>query len=89
MAEKMCQSIFSFYYSSNVESLSADNSRAVPTSFSKEKISSFKVLSGHFYGQSCLKTVRGSLLTLKAPKLRLQQTTNFATSFLIFEKDKV
>ena len=35
-----------------------------PTTFSTEKISfSLKLLSGHFYGQFCIKTVRGPSFT--------------------------
>ena len=38
----------------------ADKSRVEPTIFFIEKMSfSFKLFSGHFYGQSFIKTVRG------------------------------
>ena len=48
-------------YLPNVNSLFVDNSRAKPTTFSEEKVLfSLKLLSGHFYGQSCIKTVRGA-----------------------------
>ena len=40
----------------------ADNSRVEPTIFLMEKVSfSLKLLSGDFYGQSFIKTVRGPL----------------------------
>ena len=40
--------------------LFADNSRVEPTIFMMEKLSfSIKLFSGHFYGQSFIKTVRG------------------------------
>ena len=44
----------------------ADNSSVEPTIFFIEKISfSLKLFSGHFYGQSFIKTVRGPLLSNK------------------------
>ena len=36
-----------------------DKSRVEPTIFFIEKIFSLKLFSGHFYGQSFIKTVRG------------------------------
>ena len=45
---------------SNEKNTFADNSRVEPTIFLMEKLSfSFKLLSGDFYGQSFIKTVRG------------------------------
>ena len=42
-----------------------DKSRVKPTIFFIEKISlSLKLFSGHFYGQSFIKTVRGPLCNL-------------------------
>ena len=47
-------------YLSNEKNTFADNSRVEPTIFLKEKLSfSVKLFSGHFYGQSFIKTVRG------------------------------
>ena len=43
-----------------------DKSRVEPTIFFIEKISfSLKLFSGHFYGQSFIKTVRGPLINSK------------------------
>ena len=48
-------------YLFNVKSLFVDNWKAEPTAFSTEKISiSLKQLSGQFYGQSFISTVRGA-----------------------------
>ena len=45
---------------SNEENAFADNSRVDSTIFLMEKLSfSLKLFSGHFYGQSFIKTVRG------------------------------
>ena len=45
-------------YLSNVKSPFAGDSRAERNTFSAEKISlSLKLLAGHFYGHSCIKTV--------------------------------
>ena len=43
-----------------------DKSRVEPSIFFIEKLSfSLKLFSGHFYGQSFIKTVRGPLVTLR------------------------
>ena len=47
---------------SNEKTAFVDKSRIEPTIFLIEKISfSLKLFSGHFYGQSFIKTVRGPL----------------------------
>ena len=47
-------------YLSNEKTAFVDKSRIEPTIFLIEKISfSLKLFSGHFYGQSFIKTVRG------------------------------
>ena len=47
---------------SNKKTAFVDKSRIEPTTFFIEKISfSLKLFSGHFYGQSFIKTVRGPL----------------------------
>ena len=47
-------------YLSNEKTAFVDKSKIEPTIFLIEKISfSFKLFSGHFYGQSFIKTVRG------------------------------
>ena len=49
-------------YLSNEKTAFVDNSRVKATIFFIEKISfSLKLFSGHFYGQSFIKTVRGPL----------------------------
>ena len=54
------ESEFSIHILSNVKTLFADNSRTEPTTLFPKNISlSLKVLAGHFYGQSFIKTVRG------------------------------
>ena len=46
----------------NEKNTFADNSRVEPTIFLMEKLSfSLKLFSGHFYGQSFIKTVQGPL----------------------------
>ena len=55
--------IFFNRYLSNEKTAFVDKSRIEPTIFLIEKISfSLKLFSGHFYGQSFIKTVRGPLL---------------------------
>ena len=50
-------------YLSNKRNTFADNSRVEPTIVLMETLSfSLKLFSGHFYGQSFIKTVRGPLL---------------------------
>ena len=50
-------------YLSNEKKTFADNSRVEPTIFLMEKLSvSLKLFSGHFSGQSFIKTVRGPLV---------------------------
>ena len=52
--------IFFNRYLSNEKTAFVDKSRIEPTIFLIEKISfSLKFFSGHFYGQSFIKTVRG------------------------------
>ena len=54
------QPIFFDWYLSNEKTAFVDKSRVEPTIFFIEKISfSLKLFSGHFYGQSFIKTVRG------------------------------
>ena len=54
--------MFFNWYSSNEKTAFVDKSRVEPTIFFIEKISfSLKLFSGHFYGQSFIKTVRGPL----------------------------
>ena len=54
------QPIFFNWYLSNEKTAFVDKSRVEPTIFFIEKISfSLKLFSGHFYGQSFIKTVRG------------------------------
>ena len=57
--QKHCfQHILLNQYLSHVKSLFEDDSKAEQTAFSMERISiSLKLLSGHFYGQCCIKTV--------------------------------
>ena len=51
------QPIFFIWYLSNEKTAFVDKSRAEPTIFFIEKISfSFKLFSGHLYGQSFIKT---------------------------------
>ena len=51
------------WYLSNEKTAFVDKLRVEPTIFVIEKISfSLKPFSGHFYGQSFIKTVRGPLL---------------------------
>ena len=58
------QPIFFNWYLSNVKTALVDKSRVEPTIFFLEKISfSLKLFSGHFYGQSFIKTVRGPSLS--------------------------
>ena len=58
------QSIFFNWYLSNEKTAFVDKSRVEPTIFFIEKISfSLKLFSGHFYGQSFIKTVRGPCIT--------------------------
>ena len=70
-----------------------DQSRVEPTIFFIEKISfSLKLFSGHFYGQSFIKTVRGPLLQVNfflevaGLKLTLWETrkTRFFTTSSIY-----
>ena len=57
--------IFLNRYLSNEKDIFADNSSVEPAIFSMEKLSvSMKLFSGHFYGQSFIKTVRGPLMSL-------------------------
>ena len=50
-------------YLSNEKNAFADNSRVDSTIFLMENLSfSLKLFSGHFYGQSFIKTVRGPLI---------------------------
>ena len=57
---RVFQPIFFNCYLSNEKTASVDNSRVKATIFFIEKISfSMKLFSGHFYGQSFIKTVRG------------------------------
>ena len=52
--------MFFNWYLSNEKTAFVDKSRVEPTIFFIEKISiSLKLFSGHFYGQSFIKTVRG------------------------------
>ena len=61
------QPIFFNRYLSNEKTAFVDKSRIEPTIFFIEKISfSLKLFSGHFYGQSFIKTVRGPSSTFKA-----------------------
>ena len=54
-----------------------DKSRVEPTIFFIEKISfSLKIFSGHFYGQSFIKTVRGPLACSKLRYDTLQNANN-------------
>ena len=54
------QPIFFNWYLSNEKTAFVDKSRVEPTLFFIEKILfSLKLFSGHFYGQSFIKTVRG------------------------------
>ena len=56
------QPIFFNWYLSNEKTAFVDKSSVEPTIFFIEKISfSLKLFSGHFYGQSFIKTVRGPL----------------------------
>ena len=51
------------WYLSNEKTAFVDKSRVEPTVFFIEKISfSLKLFSGHFYGQSFIKTVRGPFI---------------------------
>ena len=62
MLDKSFQPIFFNRYLSNEKMAFVDKSRIEPTIFLIEKISfSLKLFSGHFYGQSFIKTVRGPL----------------------------
>ena len=65
------------WYLSNEKTAFVDKSRVEPTIFFIEKISfSLKLFSGHFYGQSFIKTVRGPLGLLKSAILFLQAFTD-------------
>ena len=56
-----------------------DKSRVEPTIFFIEKISySLKLFSGHFYGQSFIKTVRGPL-SIEANRVDPYQTAPIGT----------
>ena len=61
-----------------------DKSRVEPTIFFIEKISfSLKLFSGHFYGQSFIKTVRGPLLSAeKQQNLKLLSAANYRWRFM-------
>ena len=74
-----------------------DKSRVEPTLFFIEKISfSLKLFSGHFYGQSFIKTVRGplkkkSMLFLPLPLQYLQyvkRSIGWQTFFINFLYEK-
>ena len=55
--------MFFNWYLSNEKTAFVDKSRVEPSIFFIEKISfSLKLFSGHFYGQSFIKTVRGPSL---------------------------
>ena len=57
------QPIFLNWYLSNEKTAFVDKSRVEPTIFFIEKISfCLKLFSGHFYGQSFIKSVRGPLV---------------------------
>ena len=59
------QPIFFNWYLSNVKTAFVDKSRVEPSFFFIERISfSLKLFSGHFYGQSFIKTARGPLFLL-------------------------
>ena len=52
--------MFFNWYLSNERTVFVDKLRVEPTNFFIEKISfSLKLFSGHFYGRSFIKTVRG------------------------------
>ena len=52
----------------------ADNLRVEPTIVLMEKLSfSLKYFSGHFYGQSFIKTVRGPLIFIKGRRANTSQ----------------
>ena len=56
--------MFFNWYLSNEKTAFVDKSRVEPTIFFIEKISfTLKLFSGHFYGQSFIKTVRGPWLS--------------------------
>ena len=56
-----------------------DKTRIEPTIFFIEKISFLlKLFSGHFYGQSFIKTVRGPLRCFDETDVRTSQKTTYA-----------
>ena len=60
IAKQGFQLIFFNRNLSNEKNVFVDNSRVEPTIFLMEKLSfSLKLFSGHFYGQSFIKTIRG------------------------------
>ena len=71
------QPIFFNWYLSNEKTAFVDKSRVEPTIFFIEKISfSLKKISGHFYGQSFIKTVRGPCVIC----VNTAKTTNIPSS---------
>ena len=71
-ADKFCDAgqvpifrYFEAWYLSYEKNTVVDNLRVEPTIIFMENLSfSLKLFSGHFYGQSFIKTVRGSLVGL-------------------------
>ena len=69
--------IFFNWYLSNEKTAFVDKSRVEPTIFFIEKISfSLKLFSGHFYGQSFIKTVRGPLAVLPIKDVYLEHLSS-------------
>ena len=69
-----------------------DKSRVEPTIFFIEKISfSLKLFSGHFYGQSVIKTVPGPLiiLCLYGDTLHYLEILHASLTFLFFTNNNV
>ena len=66
-----------------------DKSRVDPSVFFIEKISfSLKLFSGHFYGQSFIKTVRGPSSNILVAILNLEILLNFILQVLRFTQTK-
>ena len=71
------QPIFFNWYLSNEKTAFVDKSSVEPTIFFIEKISfSLKLFSGHFYGQSFIKNVRGPFACSKSSYKTFQKANN-------------
>ena len=76
---------FNWYLSNEINTL-ADNSRVEPTILFMEKISfSLILFSGHFYGQSFIKTIRGPFDWSAKIKLRCYSIFRLRNTDIVLE----